>query len=609
MMHQQLSAQRCYRHWRRAPSQVAAPSLRRRTRASAAAATTTLSAAAPFSTERLELRDPHTGATLHIFGVDHRYSQPDVAAWILRARPAAVVVETACTPAHGLAAATPLDAASPEQLNAPGASSFFLRMFAQVASALRSELLETGTKNVTERGMGADEAYGRAVDKALGAGDGGESGGENGGESGSNGNGVWSQASKNFNGEQLAYVAGLAVGAPVIFGDRPKETTYKRLWHGLSSEDLDAAFEDERVRETVEELRGLAEEWGAAGAAFPASAAEALAAGERLLSGGGGSSTLTANKVDRIMLLERDAVMCAVLSLACKQARERRQMAAAQAAEAAAGSDDQAAAALLLEERRVQDESTPLIITGVFGAAHLPGIQRLWESGEWRAMLAAADGGSTPSSSSDTDAADPATLLASSPLLQAPLVDASAMLSPQAGAKRGLLEALLSNSVTEEVLEDLDRSLPAVPALEPKGGFASVEELFEASYQAPHPATAARFWSREIYGTFRMRLAALPVDVLDGVASWWPGAAEEGAPLGSDLPPEARSAWGLLAPLRALRPSFGGPGWDPAVGVQLRQLNYEFGGAEEESEGGGQAAAASEDSDQTAAAAAFFQDV
>ena len=45
-----------------------------------------------------------------------------------------------------------------------------------------------------------------------------------------------------FPGEQLAYIAALAVGAQLVFGDRPKAITYQRL-HNLSSlADLDVAF-------------------------------------------------------------------------------------------------------------------------------------------------------------------------------------------------------------------------------------------------------------------------------------------------------------------------------------------------------------------------------
>jgi hypothetical protein len=39
--------------------------------------------------------------------------------------------------------------------------------------------------------------------------------------------GVWSQAIDNFNGEQLAYIAALASGSQLLFGDRPKQITYR----------------------------------------------------------------------------------------------------------------------------------------------------------------------------------------------------------------------------------------------------------------------------------------------------------------------------------------------------------------------------------------------
>lgn len=38
--------------------------------------------------------------------------------------------------------------------------------------------------------------------------------------------GVWDQVKGNMNGEQLAYVAALATGAELVFGDRPKNITF-----------------------------------------------------------------------------------------------------------------------------------------------------------------------------------------------------------------------------------------------------------------------------------------------------------------------------------------------------------------------------------------------
>lgn len=43
-------------------------------------------------------------------------------------------------------------------------------------------------------------------------------------------------------GEQLAYVAALAVGAPLLFGDRPKRDTYACLSSLTSLSELDAFF-------------------------------------------------------------------------------------------------------------------------------------------------------------------------------------------------------------------------------------------------------------------------------------------------------------------------------------------------------------------------------
>jgi hypothetical protein len=43
-------------------------------------------------------------------------------------------------------------------------------------------------------------------------------------------------------GEQLAYIAALAVGAALVYGDRPKADTYKRLRTVPSIADLDRAF-------------------------------------------------------------------------------------------------------------------------------------------------------------------------------------------------------------------------------------------------------------------------------------------------------------------------------------------------------------------------------
>jgi hypothetical protein len=52
----------------------------------------------------------------------------------------------------------------------------------------------------------------------------------------------WLEVKSKMFGEQLAVIAGLAVGADLVYGDRPKETTFRRLLHMCSSVDLDRNF-------------------------------------------------------------------------------------------------------------------------------------------------------------------------------------------------------------------------------------------------------------------------------------------------------------------------------------------------------------------------------
>lgn len=54
--------------------------------------------------------------------------------------------------------------------------------------------------------------------------------------------GAWEQAKAHFAGEQLAYIASFAVQASVVFGDRPKEISYRRLWHLPTAQQYDEAY-------------------------------------------------------------------------------------------------------------------------------------------------------------------------------------------------------------------------------------------------------------------------------------------------------------------------------------------------------------------------------
>lgn len=52
----------------------------------------------------------------------------------------------------------------------------------------------------------------------------------------------WAEVKQRMYGEQLAAVAALTVGARLVYGDLPKDVTFRRLLHGCSVTDLDRSF-------------------------------------------------------------------------------------------------------------------------------------------------------------------------------------------------------------------------------------------------------------------------------------------------------------------------------------------------------------------------------
>eukprot|EP00775_Hariotina_reticulata_P009161 gene9161-9327_t len=83
----------------------------------------------------LQFVHPASGVQVFVFGVEHLGREPHIGEWILTNRPAAVVVETSCTPDHG---AQPGRAVTCRD-QVPGAAGMFLRIFCQIAAAMQEQ--------------------------------------------------------------------------------------------------------------------------------------------------------------------------------------------------------------------------------------------------------------------------------------------------------------------------------------------------------------------------------------------------------------------------------------------------------------------------------------
>lgn len=234
-----------------------------------------------------ELAAPAGGAVIHLFGVCHGGTDSEVAEFILKHRPEVVVVETSLNAAHGSAHGNTIvrqDCLTFSHAAAPGSHEQRARPFAQYGVQL------------------ADMAH------PLGS-------------------HLWhdlSQGQRALYNEHLAYVAAFAVGADLVFGDRPKHITYARMLWMPTLVELDQAY-------------------GATSASNYADLAHKRAPTGRQLG--------TANATEGALLGERDAVMLSALhnaSLRCGRG----------------GS-----------------------VVGVVGASHLAGMQALWDSGGWRGMV------------------------------------------------------------------------------------------------------------------------------------------------------------------------------------------------------------------------------
>ena len=117
----------------------------------------------------------------------------------------------------------------------------------------------------------------------------------------------WKQIKGQIPCEQLGAVAGLAVGAALMYGDRPKATTYRRLMHCCTTEELDASF----GRRSARNMRDLLSALGVS--TSDVSDIAEVASG----------ATGTADSVERVLLTEREAVLCHSAHAAAAQCKDK----------------------------------------------------------------------------------------------------------------------------------------------------------------------------------------------------------------------------------------------------------------------------------------------
>ncbi|KAG2451634.1 hypothetical protein HYH02_003414 [Chlamydomonas schloesseri] len=273
----------------------------------AAPAAEVASASQPAGGPSFTLECVETGTDIHVFGVEHLAPQPHIGEWIIRQRPQAVVVETAMGPEHGAVSGNVIRCG--DQVADPTAA-FYLRMFCQIGVSLQ------------------DFKDGDFTESPL-----------------------WGNVRSSYNGEQLAYIGAFATGAPLVFGDRPKDITYRRLFGLTTVEDLDKGYSHQATA-NYRSFLGLPP---------PPYDPEALPVTEI------------------ISMQEREAVMLKVVYQLCHNRLTQQQLAGGQ----------------------------PKSIALVVGSAHLAGLKSLWESGKWRELLGIGAAPESPLQASELLSAPP----------------------------------------------------------------------------------------------------------------------------------------------------------------------------------------------------------
>lgn len=444
-----------------------------------------------------------------------------------------MVVETAISSEHGAFPGAAVGCG--DQLQGPAA--LYMQTFCMFAGQLRQEASDAAAAaaKAAESGSGRWDPSNSSIWAEV-----------------VRGCGLWS--------EQLVYIAALTVEARLVYGDRPKDITYRRLYSSANAVALDRAFGDQ----IIQNYREYLEHAGVKAAAAPG-AGVSLAPGSVVGSDDAPSAALAATaspagSVDHVMMDEREAVMCAVVDEVCSSRRP-----------AAAGGSRGGAAAPSAASSAAAGE-----VVMVVGSAHLPGIARLWASNIWKQLVGAQTVAASPLMEAEPSLAPPtpAAVPGQPPPLPgaaraasaAAAVAAAALPLPPsalhgvlagAGIRRALLTSWMRLSVPQHVIDDMDAVLGPVPD-------GQDTEVFDIC--------------AEMYASWRMQLACLPRAMLDQVVVGY----------NCDM-------WDVLAPLRAVRPSEGGSGYDPEVLEQLRWLHFQIGGGgsedEDEQEAEGQPAA------------------
>ena len=454
------------------------------------------------SIESSELTSEKEEIAVVVVGVDHGDPDPSLGSFVLSSSPAAVVVETSLCARHGAETGTTLS------LNLEDGSAGFGGGSRWEASSGEEE--QEKTKSPFEDQEEPHVAQCLSLAERLSSLPQGSP----------EKTAFWNALSMHFAGEQLAYVAALSTGARLVFGDRPKRETVRRLLCDLTAADLDQAVAAQAASNTLESIT------------------HSVAPPPPL--GGGGFG-----KAYDVLVRERDATICSVV--AKEVDRERRRRAALRNAGSETDDDDGASSSsststsFPASPSAPPSASPPRHIVVVVGKWHLEGVRSLWESGEWRGALeeeeAAAAGGDDPRPRS-------------------PPRHPSLSASEDLGLRRALVDELLRSTATAESAEEVDPAAFGGAFIKNGGGEGDDDHDDEAAARAAYNLTT------ELYGTARMQLALLDSrSQFDSVVSGW-----------------RCDFWEEMGAVRSVRAANGGKGFfdEEELVERLRALNFIF---------------------------------